>query len=90
VELVVGRVLNVSDHPGARGPSFLVELDLGGQGRREAQMEPGGYSKDELVGRQVVVSIADDAPIVLAARSHGAGAILLRPDREVEDGTLVA
>ncbi len=90
MELVVGRVLNVSDHPGARAPSFLLELDLGGQGRREAQMEPGSYSKDELVGRQVVVSISADAPIVLAARSHGGGPILLRPDRDVEDGTIVA
>jgi hypothetical protein len=89
-ELVVGRVTAVTDHPGARGPSFLVRVDLGGRGEREAQMEPGGYAKDELVGELVVVSIEEDEPIVLAARSHAAGPVLVRPDRDVEPGTVVA
>ena len=90
MDLVVGRVVNVSDHPGARGPSFLVEVDLGGRGRRKAQMEPGSYAKDSLVGATVVVSIAEGEPIVLAARSHGAGPVLVRPDGDVEPGTPVA
>ena len=81
----MGRVLSVGDHPGARGPSYLVRVDLGGRGEREAQMEPGGYAKDELEGTLVVV--ADD--IVLQARSH-AGPRLVRPDGDVEPGTIVA
>jgi tRNA-binding EMAP/Myf-like protein len=88
MDLVVGRVLAVDDHPGARAPSYLVRVDLGGRGEREAQMEPGDYEKDELVGALVVVSLADEA-IVLAARSHG-GPKLVRPDEDVEPGTLVA
>lgn len=84
-ELIVGRVLEVDDHPGARAPSFLVRVDLGGRGRVEAQMEPGDYAKDELVGTLVIV--ADG--IVLAARSH-AGPRLVRPDGDVEPGTIVA
>lgn len=87
-ELIVGRVLSVTDHPGARGPSFLVRVDLGGRGERDAQMEPGEYAKDELEGTLVVVSL-DDEPIVLAARSH-AGPRLVRPDGDVAPGTLVA
>ena len=51
-------------------------------------MEPGEYAKDELEGTLVVVSL-DDEPIVLAARSHG-GSRLVRPDGDVEPGTLVA
>ena len=90
MELVVGRVVSVSDHPGARGPSFLLEVDLGGRGRREAQMEPGAYAKESLVGASVVVSISEDGPIVLAARSHAAGPVLVRPDDDVEPGTPVA
>jgi hypothetical protein len=89
MELLVGRVLGVSDHPGARGPSFLVEVDLGGRGRAEAQMEPGEYAKDELAGTHVIVSLADGQAIVLAARSH-AGPRLVRPDADVEPGTIVA
>jgi tRNA-binding EMAP/Myf-like protein len=88
-DLIVGRVLEVSDHPGSRGPSYLVRLDLGGRGEREAQMEPGDYAKDELVGTLLVVSVEDGEPIVLAARSHG-GPRLVRPDVDVDPGTLVA
>ena len=84
-ELIVGRVLSVGDHPGARGPSFLVRVDLGGRGEQEVQMEPGEYAKDELEGTLVIV--ADG--IVLQARSHG-GPRLVRPDGDVEPGTPVA
>jgi tRNA-binding EMAP/Myf-like protein len=87
-ELIVGRVLSADDHPGSRAPSYLLRVDLGGRGERAAQMEPGEYAKDELVGSLVVVSI-DDEPIVLAARSHG-GPKLVRPDGAVEPGTVVA
>jgi tRNA-binding EMAP/Myf-like protein len=87
-ELIAGRVLSVDDHPGARGPSFLVRVDLGGRGERDAQMEPGDYSKDELVGRTVIVSL-DAEPIVLAARSHDGSRIVV-PDGDVPPGTVVA
>jgi len=87
-DLIVGRVVSVSDHPGSRAPSYLLQVDLGGRGRREAQMEPGDYAKDELVGSLVIVSLEDE-PIVLAARSH-AGPRLVRPDADIEPGTLVA
>jgi tRNA-binding EMAP/Myf-like protein len=88
-ELIVGRVVSVADHPGARAPSLLVRVDLGGRGERDAQMEPGGYTRDGLVGTLVVVSLEDE-PILLAARSHAHGSVLLRPDADVEPGTIVA
>jgi len=88
-ELIVGRVVSADDHPGSRAPSYLLRVDLGGRGEREAQMEPGGHKKDELVGSLVVVSL-DDEPILLAARSHAHGPVLLRPDGDVEPGTIVA
>lgn len=87
--LIVGRVLDVSDHPGARAPSYLLRVDLGTEGVTQAQMEPGGHSHDDLVGTLVVVSSGDEA-IVVCARSHAHGPVLLRPEREVEPGTIVA
>ena len=87
-ELIVGRVLAVDDHPGSRAPSYLLRVDLGGRGEREAQMDRSDYAKDELVGTLVVLSIDDEA-IVLAAHSHG-GLKLVRPDGDVEPGTVVA
>jgi tRNA-binding EMAP/Myf-like protein len=89
-DFVVGRILEVNDHPGARGPSFLLRVDLGTRGIRDTQMEPGGYDRDALVGTLVVVSLEDGEPIALAARSHAAGPVLVRPDAAVEPGTTVA
>lgn len=88
-DLLVGRVLDVLDHPGARAPSFLLRVDLGARGEREAQMEPGSYNRAELLGKLVVVSLAD-AAIVVAARSHANGPVLVQPAQEVEPGTVVA
>jgi len=87
-ELIVGRVLAVDDHPGSRAPSYLLRVDLGGRGEREAQMEPGDYAKDDLLGTLVILSIDDEA-IVLAADSH-AVLKLVRPDGDVGPGTVVA
>ncbi|HYZ77453.1 MAG TPA: hypothetical protein VE596_08770 [Gaiellaceae bacterium] len=89
-ELVVGRVVAVDDHAGARAPSYLLRLDLGPRGEVETSVERGSYERDELEGTQVVVALRGDEALVLAARSHSAGLVLLRPDRAVEDGTVVS
>lgn len=41
--LVVGRVAAVSEHAGARAPSYLLTLDLGPQGRHECSVARGEY-----------------------------------------------
>ncbi len=89
IDLVVGRVVAVDDHPGARAPSFLLRLDLGPRGEREAQMDPAGHSREELLDSLVVVSL-DGEPIVVTARSHARGPVLVRPELDVEPGTVVA
>ncbi len=88
-DLIVGRIVAVEEHPGARAPSYLLRLDLGPRGERHASVERGSYDAAELEGAQVVVDIGSDEALVVAARSHAAGLVLLRPDREVEDGTVV-
>ncbi len=89
VELVVGTVAEVGPHPGARAPSYLLRVDLGGRGEREASVEAGDYAAEQLQGTQVVCALRGDQVLVLAARSHARGIVLLRPDREVEPGTVV-
>ena len=81
-------MVDVRDHPGARGPSFILTVDLGDE-RREATVALPGLAADELVGRQVVCVTAEDELLVLAAQSHARGPVLLRPDDEVEDGSAV-
>jgi hypothetical protein len=89
-ELLVGRVVAVDAHAGARAPSYLLDIDLGPRGHVQGSIERGTYEQDELEGAQVVVALRGDETLVLGARSHAAGLVLLRPDREVEDGTIVA
>src|SRR5437588_6567377 len=89
-ELLVGRVTAVEDHAGARAPSYLLRVELGPRGRVETSVERGSYEREEREGAQVVVVLRGDEALVLAARSHSAGLVLLRADREVVDGPVVA
>ena len=88
--VAVARVVDVSEHAGARAPSYLLTVDLGPQGRHECSVPQGTYEPPDLEGTQIVCAREGDELIVLAARSHGGGFVLLRPDRDVEDGTIVA
>lgn len=86
--LKIGRVVDAREHPGARAPSYVLTVDLGHE-RREATVALPAVAANELVGRQVVCVTAEDELLVLAAQSHAAGPVLLRPDGEVEDGSAV-
>ena len=89
-ELVVGRIVSAVEHAGARAPSYLLHIALGPRGQLETSVERGSYEREELEGAQVVLALRGDEAVVLAARSHAAGLVLVRPDRGVEDGTVVA
>ena len=92
-ELVVGRVTAAEDLVGGRAASYLLTVDLGPRGERQASIQAGAHYADRqaLVGRQVVCAIADGgAATVLAAHSHAGGLVLLAPELEVENGTVVA
>jgi len=88
--LTVGRVLAVDEHPGARAPSYRLTVDLGSAGRRDATLPAPEYGKDDLLERQVVCLLEDDELVVVGVHSHAKGVVLLVPDREVENGSVVA
>ena len=87
--LAVGRIVTVVEHAGARAPSYLLTLDLGPQGRHECTVPAGTYEARELEGAQVLCAQGDELAVV-AVHSLAHGVVLLRPDREVEDGSTVA
>jgi tRNA-binding protein len=89
IGLTVGRVVTVTEHVGARAPSYLLTVDLGPQGLRECTMPRAGYDPGDLEGTQVVCAPRGDEVLVLAAHSHASGVVLIRPDRDVEDGSVV-
>jgi tRNA-binding protein len=99
LELAVGRVVSVEEFPEARNPAWKLELDFGPRGRRRSSAQITHYAPDDLVGRQVVAVLGfepkriagfESEVLVLGALSAAHGIVLLRPDREVEDGSVVA
>ncbi len=88
-ELVVGTVLSADQQPGSRAPALMLTLDLGTYGTAQAVLA-GTHDAEALRGTQLVCRREADGAIVVAAHSHGKGAVPLRPDVEVEPGTLVS
>jgi tRNA-binding protein len=99
LRLTVGRVTCVEDFPEARRPAYKLTIDFGPTGVRRSSAQLTHYSKDELVGRQVVC-VLGFAPkriagfrsevLVTGAVSDAHGVVLLVPDRDVELGSQVA
>ena len=90
LDLVVGRVVAVEDHPGARGHSTLLGLDLGPRGKLHAPLPIRVEDAQLLVGTQVVCALGPGDVIVLAVHSHASGSVVVRPATDVEDGSPVA
>ncbi len=58
VHLCVGTVLEIADLPNARKPAYVLTIDFGPHGiKRSSAQITKHYTKDELVGRQVVAVI---------------------------------
>jgi hypothetical protein len=89
-ELVIGTVVGVDEHPGARAPSLLLTLDLGTYGTHEVVLPTGAYEAHDLQGAQIACRREDDGATVLGAHSHGTGFVPLRPWGDVEPGTLLS
>jgi tRNA-binding EMAP/Myf-like protein len=87
-ELVVGTVTAAEPQPGARAPALLLTLDLGTYGTEQAVLP--GQDADAVLGTQLVCRRGEDCVVVLAARSHAKGDVAVRPEAEVEPGTLVS
>lgn len=58
VEMRVGKVLKVEDFPRARHPSYKFEVDFGKEvGVKHSVAQLTNYSKEELMGKQVVAVV---------------------------------
>lgn len=96
VEMRVGTIFEVNDFPEARNPSYQLLVDFGseiGQRKTSAQITTL-YSKEELIGKQVVAvvnfpkkQIANfmSECLVLGA-VEGKDVILLQPGKKVQNG----
>jgi len=58
IHLCVGTVLAAEDLPSARKPAYVLTIDFGPHGvKRSSAQITTHYTKDELIGRQVVAVI---------------------------------
>lgn len=98
VDMRVGRIVAVEDFPEARKPAWKLRIDFGpevGELRSSAQIT--NYSREELLGRQVIgvvnfpprqIGPVRSEVLVLGTYSEQ-GVILLAPEREVALGDRV-
>ena len=97
LELRVAKIIEVNDHPNA-DKLYLIKVSLGD---REKQLVAGikpSYSKEELLGKQVIIIDNLEPAVIRGESSQGMilavrfsqGITVLRPDKEVELGSLVS
>jgi tRNA-binding protein len=99
LEFRVGKILTVDDIPTARKPLYKFTIDFGPIGVKQCA---GGiktyYTKEQLVGRQVVAILnLEPKPIagvlsecMMLASFTDTDLSLLRPDKDMPPGTKVA
>ena len=99
LDLAIGRIVAVDEFPEARRPAWKLEIDFGTRGTRRSSAQITHYTRDELLGRQVVCVLGFEPKriagfrsevLVLGALSGEHSVVLLVPDRDVEDGSPVA
>lgn len=95
LDIRAGTIVAAEDFPKARKPAYRLTIDLGGLGiRRSSAQITSLYTKEELVGRQVLCvvnlpprQIADFMSEVLTlGLPSDEGVVLIRPERPVENG----
>jgi len=96
VEMRVGTIIEVNDFPEARNPSYQLLVDFGDEiGKRKTSAQITSlYSKEELIGKQVVAVVNFPKKQIATFMSEclvlgaveGNNVTLLQPGKEVQNG----
>lgn len=100
IELRAGTIVAVEDFPEARKPAWKLTVDFGPLGtRRSSAQITALYTKEDLVGRQVLAVLnfppkrigpfESEVLVTGLAREDGA-IVLVGPDQPVPDGVRLA
>lgn len=96
IDIRSGSILEVTDFPKAKKPAYQLKIDFGSLGIRYSSAQlTHHYSKESLVGRQVV-AVVNFPPkqianffsecLVLGVYDENNQVILLQPDSKVANG----
>lgn len=96
LDIRVGTIAEVTDFPKARKPSFQIKVDFGSLGiKRSSAQITSLYSKEELIGKQVV-AVVNFPPkqiasfysecLILGVYTEQNEVVLLQPERKVQNG----
>ncbi len=96
LELRIGRIIEVDDHPNA-DKLFVLKVDVGEETRVLVAGIKQNYSKEELIGKYVVVLVnlepkklrGIESQGMLLAADDGKNVSLLTIDKEVQVGAKV-
>ena len=97
VELRIGTILTVEDFPEARKPAYKITADFGEFGVRKSSVQITTlYTKEELIGRQIV-GVINFPPkqigpfssefLTTGFADESGNVVLTQPERKVPNGT---
>lgn len=99
IDIRSGTILEVNDFPGARKPAYQLRIDFGELGiKRSSAQITTLYSKEELIGRQVIAVINFPVKqianffsecLVLGVYNESNDVVLLQPSLPVKNGSKV-
>lgn len=96
VDIRAGTIIDVNDFPNAKKPAYQLSIDFGELGIKKSSAQiTHHYSKNDLVGKQVVAVINFPVKqvanffsecLVLGVYDHEKEVVLLKPDHQVKNG----
>ncbi len=99
IDIRTGTILEVNDFPGARKPSYQLQIDFGELGIKKSSAQiTAHYTKEELVGKQVIAvvnfpekQIANffSECLVLGVYDENNEVVLLQPSLSVKNGSKI-
>lgn len=96
INICAGTIIEATDFPAARKPAYQLTIDFGPLGiKRSSAQITHHYNKEELIGKQVVavlnfpvkqIATFFSECLVLGVYDTEGQVVLLKPDKEVQNG----
>jgi tRNA-binding protein len=96
INICAGTIIEATDFPAARKPAYQLTIDFGLLGiKRSSAQITHHYNKEELIGKQVVAVLNFPVKqiasffsecLVLGVYDTEGQVVLLKPDKEVQNG----